>query len=170
MHGINGHFLGSPKAPVLPDLPATLSSLQAEEQERQEQYKEAVEMKMQAAITLVKLLQIADDKAFVGSYQQLLENRFQSSAQMQNVLMVADVSRDTVIARVNLLNYRRGTGLTPRVSIIIVNITACRSATAFHAFVLGLPNPRSGSKGSNRVLESLEEQTPLGLVMSQLCL
>jgi hypothetical protein len=167
MHGINGHFLGRPKAPVLPDLLATLSSLQAEEQERQEQYKEAVEMKMQAAITLVKLLQIADDKAFVGSYQQLLENRFQSSAQMQNVLMVADVSRDTVIARVNLLNYRRGTGLTPRVSI---NITVRRSATAFHAFVLGLPNPRSGSKGCNRVLESFEEQTPLGLVMSQLCL
>lgn len=89
--------------------------------EQQEQYKEAVETKMAASITLVKLLQIADDKAFVGSYQQLLENRFQSSAQLQQVLMVADVTKDTVLARLNFFNYRRGAAALPRVCSLLVS-------------------------------------------------
>lgn len=82
------------------------SPVQSGQATQQDHHRASVEAKMQPAITIVKLLQIADDRAFVTSYQQLLEQRFQSSTQMQQILLVADVSKDTVMARLSLYKYK----------------------------------------------------------------
>jgi hypothetical protein len=80
--------------------------VQTSDKEVQKAHRDSVNEKMQPVITLVKVMQITDDRAFVTSYQQLLEQRFQTIAQMQQVLAVVDVSKDAVAARLNLFKYR----------------------------------------------------------------
>ena len=79
------------------------------------EHRAAVEERVAPIATLLKVLQIADDRAFVTSYQQLLEARYQSSAQMAALLNIVDLSKDAATARLNLLRYRSGS--TPRATV-----------------------------------------------------
>jgi hypothetical protein len=76
------------------------------------EHRAAVEERTAPVATLLKVLQIADDRAFVMSYQQLLQQRYQSDAQLAAVLAIVDIPKDAFTARVNLFRYRGGG--TPR--------------------------------------------------------
>lgn len=62
-------------------------------------HKEAVEEKMQPVVTLIKVLQITDDRAFVGTYQQLLQQKYQNAEAMQQLLNLLDLSKESAAAR-----------------------------------------------------------------------
>lgn len=65
-------------------------------------HKELIEAKMSAAVTLVKVLQITDSKAFVTTYGQLLEQRHQNPEAMQRCLALLDISKDVAVTRLNM--------------------------------------------------------------------
>jgi hypothetical protein len=71
-------------------------------EEKLSTHKELIETKMSAAITLVKVLQITDSKAFVTTYGQLLEQRMQSPEAMQQCLALLDISKDVAVTRINM--------------------------------------------------------------------
>jgi hypothetical protein len=84
-------------------------------------HKELIETKMSAAITLVKVLQITDSKAFVTTYGQLLDQRMQNPEAMQQCLALLDISKDVAVARINMFRSMGNAGglagvcpLTPR--------------------------------------------------------
>lgn len=98
--------------------------MQASDKEVQQAHRDTVDEKMQPVITLVKVMQITDDRAFVTSYQQLLEQRFQTIAQMQQVLAVVDMSKDAVAARLHLFKYRgSSSSITKVCSLFLLHIS-----------------------------------------------
>lgn len=65
-------------------------------------HKELIEAKMSAAVTLVKVLQITDNKQFVTTYSQLLEQPLQNPEAVQQCLALLDISKDVSVTRINM--------------------------------------------------------------------
>jgi hypothetical protein len=79
-------------------------------EEKLASHKQLIETKMSPVITLVKVLQINDSKAFVTNYSQLLEQRYQTPEAMQQLLALLDISKDVAVARVNMFRALGNSG------------------------------------------------------------
>lgn len=84
--------------------------LQAGFEEKLASHKQLIDTKMGPVITLVKVLQITDSKAFVTTYSQLLEQRYQTPDAMQQLLTLLDISKDVAVARVNMFRALGNSG------------------------------------------------------------